>query len=122
MAVTASLVAGLKRFPIAPSHKLGALVDYAPLPVTGRYHRALADAEMAARLLLRLNEELRLRHRVPQLSVDLLRRIQRAPKAQLRCERLPKVVVTKISDSVAIIHFSYHRSQLIRPCTAEGAS
>lgn len=78
-----SLLLSRRLFPLAPSHKLGALVAYAGLPVAGRYHRALADAEMAASLLLRLEEELRLRHRVHHVSVELLRRIQRAPKAQL---------------------------------------
>ncbi|MBS0553649.1 MAG: 3'-5' exonuclease [Proteobacteria bacterium] len=81
-----SLLLSRRLFPLARSHKRGALVDYARLPVAGRYHRALADAEMAASLLLRLEEELRLRHQVPQVSVDLLRRIQRTSKAQLsRC-------------------------------------
>lgn len=78
-----SLLLSRRLFPLAPSHKLGALVEYAKLPVAGRYHRALADAEMAASLLVRLEEELRMRHQVPQVSVELLRRIQRAPKAQL---------------------------------------
>ena len=78
-----SLLLSRRLLPLAPSHKLGALVEYAKLPVAGRYHRALADAEMAASLLLRLEEELRLRHQVGQVSVELLCRIQRAPKAQL---------------------------------------
>lgn len=78
-----SLLLSRRLLPLAPSHKLGALVEYAKLPVAGRYHRALADAQMAASLLLRLEEELRLRHQVPAVSVDLLRRIQRASKAQL---------------------------------------
>ena len=78
-----SLLLSRRLLPLAPSHKLGALVEYARLPVAGRYHRALADAEMAASLLLRLEDELRLRHQVPQVSVELLRRIQRVPKAQL---------------------------------------
>ena len=79
-----SLLLSRRIFPLAPSHKLGALVEYANLPVAGRYHRALADAEMAASLLLRLEAELRLRHQVRHVSVELLRRIQRAPKAQLQ--------------------------------------
>ncbi len=81
-----SLLLSRRLLPLAPSHKLGALVEYASLPVAGRYHRALADAEMAASLLLRLEDELRLRHQVPKVSVELLRKIQRASKAQLpRC-------------------------------------
>jgi DNA polymerase-3 subunit epsilon len=78
-----SLLLSRRILPQAPSHKLGALVEYANLPVAGQYHRALADAEMAASLLLRLEQELRQRHQVNDVSVELLRRIQRAPKAQL---------------------------------------
>ena len=81
-----SLLLSRRLFPLAPSHRLGALVEYARLPVAGRFHRALADAEMAASLLLRLEDELRQRHQVAQVSVELLCRIQRASKAQLpRC-------------------------------------
>jgi DNA polymerase-3 subunit epsilon len=78
-----SLLLSRRIFPLAPSHKLGALVEYAQLPLAGRYHRALADAEMAASLLTRLEAELRDRHRVAEVSVELLRRIQGVPKSQL---------------------------------------
>lgn len=81
-----SLLLARRLLPDAPSHKLGALVEYARLPVAGRYHRALADAEMAASLLLRLEGELRTRHGVGEVSHALLRKIQAAPKTQLeRC-------------------------------------
>ncbi|WP_018993081.1 3'-5' exonuclease [Aromatoleum toluclasticum] len=79
-----SLLLSRRILPLAPSHKLGALVEYANLPVAGRYHRALADAEMAASLLLSLEGELRERHQVSDVSVELLRRIQRVPKGQLK--------------------------------------
>ncbi|MBP6652996.1 MAG: 3'-5' exonuclease, partial [Xylophilus sp.] len=48
-------------YPQAPSHKLGTLVDYHHLPRTGRAHRALADAEMAAALLGQIQHDLRKR-------------------------------------------------------------
>lgn len=79
-----SLLLSRRIFPQAPSHKLGALVEFANLPRAGRAHRALADAEMAASLLLRLEDELRDRHQVNEVSVDLLRKIQRVPKGQLQ--------------------------------------
>lgn len=41
-------------YPQAPSHSLGNLARYLHLPSTGRAHRALADAEMAAALLARM--------------------------------------------------------------------
>ncbi|NML24414.1 3'-5' exonuclease [Zoogloea dura] len=78
-----SLLLSRRIFPQAPSHKLSALIEYARLPVAGRYHRALADAEMAASLLLRLEEELQQRHGVTEVSPDFLRQIQRVPKNQL---------------------------------------
>lgn len=78
-----SLLLSRRLLPQAPSHKLGALVEFANLPVAGRYHRALADAEMAASLLLRLEEELRGRYRVHDVSHELLRKIQSLPKTKL---------------------------------------
>ncbi len=78
-----SLLLSRRLLPQAPSHKLGALVEFANLPAAGRAHRALADAEMAASLLVRLEEELCARYQVRQVSHELLRKIQSAPKAKL---------------------------------------
>ena len=73
-------------FPQAPSHKLGVLVEFAKLPVAGRYHRALADAEMAASLLVRMEEELLRRYKLGKVTHEMLREIQRVQKYQLdRC-------------------------------------
>lgn len=78
-----SLLLSRRVYPQAPSHKLSALVEFTDLPVAGRYHRALADAEMAARLLIRLEGELRRRFNVGDVSHALLRKIQGVPKHQL---------------------------------------
>lgn len=51
-----SLLLSRRLLPHAPSHKLGNLNAWAGLPETGRAHRALADAEMAANLTLHLIE------------------------------------------------------------------
>ena len=67
-----SLLLSRRVYPQAPSHKLSALVEFADLPVAGRYHRALADAEMAASLLIRLEGELRSRFNVGDVSHALL--------------------------------------------------
>lgn len=78
-----SMLLSRRVFPEAPSHKLSVLVEFARLPVAGRYHRALADAEMAASLLVRLEDELCRRFNVGGVSHELLRRIQGVPKHQL---------------------------------------
>lgn len=78
-----SLLLSRRLLPQAPSHKLGALVEFAKLPVAGRYHRALADAEMAASLWVRLEEELRSQYKVRNVSHELLRKVQSVPKTKL---------------------------------------
>lgn len=78
-----SMLVARRVLPQAPSHKLGVLAEFAGLPVTGRYHRALADAEMAASLLVHLEDELRRRYRVRDVSHELLREIQKVQKHQL---------------------------------------
>lgn len=44
--------------PQAPNHRLGTLAAWHRLPAAGRAHRALADAEVTAHLLLRLQRDL----------------------------------------------------------------
>ena len=68
-------------YPQAPNHKLGVLVDYHGLPRTGQAHRALADAEMAAALLARMQHDLRTRWGVAAPDHDLLVQLQRCTKA-----------------------------------------
>lgn len=70
-------------YPEAPSHKLGALVDWFGLPRTGAAHRALADAEMAAELLGRIRHDLMLRHGVARPDHSFLCALQKCSKAAL---------------------------------------
>lgn len=73
-------------YPQAPNHRLGTLVEFTRLPVAGRYHRALADAEMAAGLLARLEAELAQRFGLAAVTHELLRAIQAAPRHEMaRC-------------------------------------
>ena len=78
-----SMLLARRLLPQAPSHKLGVLIDFARLPVAGRAHRALADAQMAASLLTHLEEQLRRRYQLREVSHELLRKIQKTPKNQL---------------------------------------
>ncbi|MCD2512475.1 3'-5' exonuclease [Comamonas endophytica] len=70
-------------YPEAPSHKLGNIVDHLGLPRAGRAHRALADAEMAASLLARMQHDLRLRWGLGQTGHGVLSTLQRCPKGQM---------------------------------------
>lgn len=70
-------------YPEAPSHKLGSILDHLGLPRAGRAHRALADAEMAASLLARMQQDLQRRWGIAQAGHPLLSEIQRCPKRHI---------------------------------------
>ncbi|MCU7651127.1 3'-5' exonuclease [Pseudomonas piscis] len=78
-----SLLLARRLMPAAPNHKLGTLTAYAGLPHTGQAHRAMADAEMAANLLVHLADELRDTHGLHQLSHDFLCKLQKVPAAKV---------------------------------------
>ncbi len=70
-------------FPDAPSHSLGRITDHLGLPRPGRAHRALADAEMAAALLARMQRELCLRYGLDWSDHALLMRLQRMARQSM---------------------------------------
>lgn len=77
-----SLLLSRRLFPKFKSHRLEVLAQRLELPGAGRYHRALADAQVTAHLLLRLRHELRERYGIEDITEDLLQEIQSLPKKQ----------------------------------------
>ena len=63
-------------YPKSPNHKLGTLVKYAKIPVTGDFHRALADAEMTGLLWLEMMKLLAHTHSVPDINLKLLQKLE----------------------------------------------
>lgn len=78
-----SMLLARRLLPQAPNHKLGTLNSWAQLPHTGQAHRAMADAEMAANLMLFMAAQLRERHGVRDISHGLLCRLQKVPAAKI---------------------------------------
>ena len=78
-----SMLLARRLLPQAPNHKLGTLNSWAQLPHTGQAHRAMADAEMAANLMLFMVAQLRERHGVREISHGLLCRLQKVPAAKI---------------------------------------
>lgn len=74
-------------YPEAPNHRLETLVRQAGIPTAGQYHRALADAEVTALLWLRMERKLQNDFSLPEVPLELMRRIQTAP-----CKALGKSV------------------------------
>ena len=63
-------------YPQAPSHALGRIVRFLDLPPADKAHRALADAQMTAHLLLRMQHDLQTCWHIPQPAHRLLQHIQ----------------------------------------------
>ena len=76
-----SMLASRRIYPDAPSHNLEALVRYTDIATDGTYHRALADAEMTARLWIGMINELKTAYRLRQVSFDLMQRLSKISKA-----------------------------------------
>jgi DNA polymerase-3 subunit epsilon len=78
-----TLLLARRLYPQVPNHKLGTLVDYHGLPRTGTAHRALADAEMAAQLLLQIGQDLRRRFALTRVDHALLQALQRCQRHEV---------------------------------------
>ena len=82
-----TLLLARRVYPEASNHRLGTLARWLALPDNGRAHRALADAETAAQLLMRVQADLAKRFASTlagrPVSHALLRAVQRLPRAQL---------------------------------------
>ncbi len=80
-----TLLLSRRLWPEVPNHKLGTLARWHGITATGRAHRALADAEMAAELWLRITDDVQKRY-AANVPFGLLCALQRTPRHQLaRC-------------------------------------
>jgi DNA polymerase-3 subunit epsilon len=70
-------------YPESPNHRLGTLAALHRLPAAGRAHRALADAQTAASLLLQMQRDVMQRFAVSGAPHALLAKLQRAPRDNL---------------------------------------
>lgn len=70
-------------FPESPSHRLGTLVRFLHLPEADVHHRAMADAEMTAHLVTRIQVELMRRFNLNYVPHKHLRTIQSVSAAKL---------------------------------------
>jgi DNA polymerase-3 subunit epsilon len=76
-----SMLVSRRVYPDAPSHNLEALVRYTDISTDGTFHRALADAEMTARLWIGMINELKKNYCLRQIPFELMQRLSKIPKA-----------------------------------------
>ena len=86
-AFACTMLLSRRLYPHAENHKLGTLARLHALPSAGRAHRALADAEVTAHLLLRVQQDVRERFaselRERAVSHAMLVKMQRAARHRL---------------------------------------
>jgi DNA polymerase-3 subunit epsilon len=70
-----------RAYPKFPSHALGSLASQLGLRYKGSAHRAAADAELTAHVMLRLGQDLQVKHKHLKIDAKLLRQIMRMPIA-----------------------------------------
>ena len=70
-------------YPESANHRLGTLAALHRLPTSGRAHRALADADVTAQLLLQMQRDVMKRFALPAAPHALLMRLQRAARDNL---------------------------------------
>jgi DNA polymerase-3 subunit epsilon len=82
-----TLLLARRLYPEAPNHRLGTLAEWHDLPRFGRAHRAMADAEVTAHLLCRMQRDIERRYaaELGNRPIDdaLLQALQRSPRARL---------------------------------------
>ena len=78
-----SMLLARRLLPQAPNHKLGTLNNWAGLPNTGKAHRAMADAEMAANLTLFMSRLLREKYGIHAVTHEFLCALQKTPAAKV---------------------------------------
>lgn len=78
-----TLLLSRRLYPEAPNHKLGTLAQWHGITPTGRAHRALADAQMAAELWLRIERDVQQAYSA-STPFGLMCALQRTPRHQLK--------------------------------------
>ena len=75
-----SMLAARRIYQMAPNHTLGGLVEYKKIPTDGVFHRALADAEMTARLWLAMLDDIAKHHQVADMPFIAMQQLTTIPK------------------------------------------
>jgi len=78
-----TLLLSRRLYPQAGSYRLGALAAFHALPSAGRAHRAMADAEVTAGLLRRIQGDIQRDYEVDDAPHDLLVKLQRCQRKAL---------------------------------------
>lgn len=80
---TCSLLLSRRVFQDAGSHKLGNLINFANIPNSGNFHRALYDAQMTSHLWLALLDSIGEQYGIFDLSFKQVQKLCKTPKKSI---------------------------------------
>lgn len=89
-----TLLLSRRLYPQAPNYRLGSLAALHSLQSNGRAHRAMADAETAAALLVQIRADLRRQFGVPEPRHALLMKLQACAR-----KAVPKAIEQHMSSN-----------------------
>lgn len=81
--IACSLRVARRLYQDAPNHKLQTLIKLNNIPVTGDFHRALADAEMTARLWMKMSLDLASKYQIKHVDYNLMYSLSLLPKKKI---------------------------------------
>jgi len=76
-----SMLAARRVFPNAPNHRLETLVRYCGIYTNGKFHRALADAEMTGHLWIAMIDKIKVTFGINEVSYETMHELCRINKA-----------------------------------------
>lgn len=79
-----SMLVSRRIYQDAPNHKLESLIRFRRIETDGKFHRALADSEMTAKLWLMILKDLDERYAISEASFSLLQSVSRTSKTAVR--------------------------------------
>lgn len=78
-----SLLVSRRLYEESPNFKLQTLIELHKIKVSGKFHRALADAEMTAELWLRMKDDIALKYKHKDVTFELMHTFGKTPKNKL---------------------------------------
>jgi DNA polymerase-3 subunit epsilon len=78
-----SLLISRRIYQDAPNHKLGTLINYKNIDNTGTFHRALFDAEMTAKLWMKILNDIDEQINVENVSFTLIEKLAKTAKKDI---------------------------------------
>lgn len=78
-----SLLVSRRIYEEAPNFKLQTLVELHNLNVSGKFHRALADAEMTPSLWLKMKQDIQKKFHLKEVTFEFMHTLGKTPKSKL---------------------------------------